>query len=184
MDRPRRPTAEERRKFAEGVRRIAGTRKARRGASPARGFRTREGGQNLARHAWICQACRTLYRQGEEVLRRPRECFLGCQGAEFWHADSVGEARYFLELLRDQDLGLVAEVEFHPPFPIHVVGPDGVPVHVRTWRADAAFTRLPSGERVVADHKPADPRALTREFLLLRALVEAQYGFTIHLAAR
>jgi hypothetical protein len=132
-------------------------------------FGTRIEGYGQSKKVWTCRRCRAWH-----DAPKPKACER-CAHSTFLHFDSAGEARWFVGLMRELDHGLIAELQHHPRYPIHVCQVD-VRAHIQVFEyvADADYER--DGELITADFKPRAAQGLDPVFKLKRKCFEAQYG--------
>jgi hypothetical protein len=95
---------------------------------------------------------------------------------------SKKEAARYLELRLREKAGLIAELELHPVFPLHILElwRSGLPVTITTvgkYTADFRYCDLQTGEIVVEDTKAEATR--TEAYRLRKKLAEAIHGITI-----
>ena len=129
---------------------------------------------------YVCQACGSW-----QVDHRGQPCkpdyfcsAAPCNGTQFDRFDSQAEARAFASLALRVKVGELADIELQPRFPLHAVGPDGIPNLIGTYVGDFRARDVMTGKTMVWDAKGAVQTDLSA-WKIKHA--EAQYGLEIRI---
>jgi len=92
-----------------------------------------------------------------------------------WEFHSLKEAGFVRELILRQRAGDIRDLRLQEPFALQAIDPDGRPVLIGEWFADAVYVDTCDGARHVCDAKGFR----TKEYKLKKKIVEANYRLRI-----
>ena len=126
----------------------------------------------MARKVYRCAGCGLWHYD-----TKPGQC-QSCGRMDYDRFDSIGEAKWFAKLELLQRVGEISDLRRQVVFPLMTVGREGLPVKWGEYIADATWTEVATGEKVVGDYKP-NAGASPDSVLKFRCLAAAVTKVTI-----
>ena len=127
----------------------------------------------MSKRVWICQHPKCHAR----VKVKPTGPCLTCNHPNLWYFPSMRQADRWAHLLMQESYGMITELRHEVPFKFEENGKT-----VFTYRADAVYIKISTGEEVVEDTKATmNPKGHDPEFKLKKKLIEARFGITINI---
>ena len=126
--------------------------------------------QGMSKRIWICKNadCRTWHH-----LKKPEVC--RCEGKDLWYFPSKRQAERWVHLLMQESYGLITNLCYEVPYRFEENG-----ILIFTYKADATFTDVKTGEEIVEDVKASkNPKSLDPVFKMKKKLIEARFGIEI-----